>query len=608
MASAFLQHLLSTKHVPLDQPPFTCDVIYRWANPLAVRPLSNASAHATVQRYRDNGELRFSMRSLARVKGVRNIHVVAKGPSPAWLDVTHPRIFWWNETLLLEKLRIERGITTPVMVSSSEPAKFGIYTLRHQLAERFLLVDDDYFLLSDEAPLSTNLFFNSKGIPLHSIRMVNTHRPIPLLRDAYVRAVQSETDEVVSRILTAGSNRNPHAVDRLPDWSAQMHKEGTVERILAKSVARMPYNYSVNTPSRRRATSFWLFSRYGAITANQSAAFFASVQRHKPVMMCINDNWPKTADAYLDATRPFRQFLISRFPQPEPWEVPGTELFDSSPDTFEPELDRALEKITRVGQGKAGPSKSAHTRPNPGAAGAKIVHSTRNVKSCNAFHGTSAEQCESHCVQAEACTYRDGHCRRASHFRLKRSCATSSLHARVLEKQPPPIRHVAAETPEVPRGLAHKCSSTGRVVALPSRAFDIPSSLTPLLAQLTNERRSALRNNPERLPATLLTKSIEHLDMVDVDNTISETGSLEMPRQLKVAELNAERGRYWCDFAAQILSDTRLRSVDVWMLNEFDLGMARSAQQHTVCAACTPCKTFCVLVHPGIRLPVAHLN
>ena len=48
-----------------------------------------------------------------------------------------------------------------------------------------------------------------------------------------------------------------------------------------------------------------------------------------------------------------------------------------------------------------------------------------------------------------------------------------------------------------------------------------------------------------------------------------------------LAELNAERGRYWCELAAQVLATPVLNQVDVWLLNEFDLGMARSEQQHT---------------------------
>ena len=131
----------------------------------------------------------------------------------------------------------------------------------------------------------------------------------------------------------------------------------------------------------------------------------------------------------------------------------------------------------------------------------------------------------------------------------------------------------------------HTCAGSGHNITLPSRAFDIPAALEPLLAQLTPERQRELKANPRNLTADELTASIEHLDLVDVDNTVVPAGSVSparLPQLLRVAELNAERGRYWCEFAVQIRSTPALADVDIWLLNEFDLGMARSEQQHTV--------------------------
>ena len=91
---------ISIADVQLSEFALVCDVVYRWVNPSSITP-SIANQIRNQQRYRDNEELRFSMRSFAGMQGVRYLHTVAKGQPPSWLDVTHPRIFWWSETRLL---------------------------------------------------------------------------------------------------------------------------------------------------------------------------------------------------------------------------------------------------------------------------------------------------------------------------------------------------------------------------------------------------------------------------------------------------------------------------------------------------------------------------
>ena len=72
-----------------------------------------------------------------------------------------------------------------------------------------------------------------------------------------------------------------------------------------------------------------------------------------------------------------------------------------------------------------------------------------------------------------------------------------------------------------------------------------------------------------------LTDAIPNLNVVEVDNTISP--NRECPTELKVVELNAERGRKWM----QASNLDIVREADVVILNEMDIGMARSDNQHT---------------------------
>jgi len=74
---------------------------------------------------------------------------------------------------------------------------------------------------------------------------------------------------------------------------------------------------------------------------------------------------------------------------------------------------------------------------------------------------------------------------------------------------------------------------------LPRQAFDLPPGLLPLLSQLDAPFMEGLRRNDKRLSVEQLTASVTHLDLVDVDNTISFDPPPQAAadrRQLRVAE------------------------------------------------------------------------
>ncbi|KAL3906079.1 MAG: hypothetical protein SGPRY_010683 [Prymnesium sp.] len=240
----------------------TCDAVYRWFNPLSVST-AEKSLVGQVQRYRDNDELRFSMRSFSRVSGFESFHVVARGSPPMWLDATHLRVFWWDETTLLTKLRAHRGITSPLKVHNSEPSKLAIAYIPN-LAERFVLIDDDFFILPHHSsrgglsmhPTFFSLFAASDGLlrvlPVQPSMIRSSHRPVPMLRSAYLESLRRESTETIEMILTSGSNRDQRliqfcsrhhpklaqrlecrtkrGIDRLPLWCERMQKNLTAAR------------------------------------------------------------------------------------------------------------------------------------------------------------------------------------------------------------------------------------------------------------------------------------------------------------------------------------------------------------------------------------------
>ena len=96
--------------------------------------------------------------------------------------------------------------------------------------------------------------------------------------------------------------------------------------------------------------------------------------------------------------------------------------------------------------------------------------------------------------------------------------------------------------------------------------------LSPI--QTTLEQRHQWFNNPHTSDGQRLTDALPNLNAIEIDNTISPLNKCS-GKQLKVVEFNAERGRRWLE-SAELLKDA-----DIIILNEMDIGMARSDQQHT---------------------------
>jgi hypothetical protein len=100
------------------------------------------------------------------------------------------------------------------------------------------------------------------------------------------------------------------------------------------------------------------------------------------------------------------------------------------------------------------------------------------------------------------------------------------------------------------------------------------SSVAPLTS-VSVEQRSEWRERPAS-EGQELTQNLPNVDNVEVDNTISPLDEcIAGEAGLKVVEFNAERGRWWLE------SSSHLEDADVIILNEMDIGMARSDQQHT---------------------------
>ncbi|KAK1744260.1 hypothetical protein QTG54_004793 [Skeletonema marinoi] len=86
------------------------------------------------------------------------------------------------------------------------------------------------------------------------------------------------------------------------------------------------------------------------------------------------------------------------------------------------------------------------------------------------------------------------------------------------------------------------------------------------------------------------TKQLPNLDKIEIDNSISPNGcswqsnssSSSDAANIKVIGWNAERGTHWDKFYTMIQEKVELQKPMVILLNEMDVGMARSGNVHTV--------------------------
>lgn len=149
-------------------PPFPVDAVFTWvdgADP-AWREQKRRLRQAlfgerflagdadSAARFRDNGELRYALRSLALyAPWVRKVHLVTADQKPAWLN---------GQTVNLVSHRDIFPRRVPLPVFSTRPIEFCVHRAPG-LAERFIYCNDD-FMLGRPVPWSD--FFLPDGRPL----------------------------------------------------------------------------------------------------------------------------------------------------------------------------------------------------------------------------------------------------------------------------------------------------------------------------------------------------------------------------------------------------------------------------------------------------------
>jgi hypothetical protein len=271
------------------------DVVYRWIDPsagaakLARALASNAApsidAMNTIHRYRDNGELRYSMRSVHRyAPWVRHIHVLGEGQAPTWLG-DHPRVSWHDPLDLMRRHGIEPQL-------SSETQKL-VFSKIPGLSEHFLCFDDDWLL---GRPLRVADFYTGDGMPLQplDLELHGWHAPVAWTRALYHHALAELPGDLRQAILAAGTSR----VEPTRWMRAHLRDRGL----------------AIATPQRNAQA--WLRDTNVA----EYRKVLEDIEVGRPQTYCLNDDWSTEPATYAEQMGVLQAFFERMYPDPAPWE------------------------------------------------------------------------------------------------------------------------------------------------------------------------------------------------------------------------------------------------------------------------------------------------
>lgn len=144
---------------------FPIDIVYLWVDdqdPQWIKEKKSWEARASFPcgannacRFRNNDELRYSLRSLAKnADWIRQIFIVTNGQIPSWLQTDNHRV------QIIKHNDIMPADSLPTFNSTAIEA--ALYNIEG-LSEHFLLANDDTFFGKEVSP---NFFFNSQGLPI----------------------------------------------------------------------------------------------------------------------------------------------------------------------------------------------------------------------------------------------------------------------------------------------------------------------------------------------------------------------------------------------------------------------------------------------------------
>lgn len=320
---------------------FPIDLVYLWvdgSDPAWIAKRNKAKgvtgneSHNCEARWRDNDELKYSLRSIEKfAPWVNRVFIVTDNQCPSWLDASNPKV------QVVDHSQIFPADALPIF--NSQAIESVMYKIPG-LSEHFIYGNDDMLLA---APVEPSDFFNEDGttiVRLSGTRMRDKKR---FTGDMYVRVVHKMRDYIYERFGVKVQYKPHHNLDayRVSDfekcvelcpeaWKATAYSRFRSEEDVQRSIV----GYFVIATGRgtmrkvgRCNRFFSVWSKLRAFFTNTfasdsrcvpvSARDYAKVMRkYNPLMFCMNDD-EKTSE---DDCKRMAEFLEKLFPEKSSFE------------------------------------------------------------------------------------------------------------------------------------------------------------------------------------------------------------------------------------------------------------------------------------------------
>lgn len=314
----------------------TIDVVVPWvdgADPakqaeLRQWPPRRPWLQPTANRHRDNGELRFALRSIHHnLPWVRTIHVVTNGQVPSWLDLGHPRI-----RLIREREFFRDLADLPTFSSNAIEANLP-WIHRAGVAPRFLLFNDDIFV---GRPLPREFFQRPDGSQRFHVKDYRLPR-LRLRMDSYLAMLVFNNALLCSKFgLKSWSDVHSHAplimdhddlawvLERFSFWFRRTSRHRYRRRTDALTRILYVHGVAERDAGRPGGAERVIMSEDDAVLVRMREgddfrAALARLVAKPPPFFCINDDI-EDADCVRATAAEMRAALATIFPSPAPFE------------------------------------------------------------------------------------------------------------------------------------------------------------------------------------------------------------------------------------------------------------------------------------------------
>ncbi|MGH7964405.1 MAG: stealth conserved region 3 domain-containing protein, partial [Candidatus Binatia bacterium] len=280
-------------------------------------------------RFRDNGELKYSLRSLeAFAPWIRKIYIVTNGQIPRWLDTSHKRISIITHGMIFPD-------TSHLPTFNSQAIELQLHKIPN-LSRRFLYLNDDVFF---GRAVSRSDFITSSGgqyIYFQPTRLPMNTDEGPVHDRAYahtLRIIEQRWGWQCLRWLPA---HVPQLYDRdilaqIEDLLVDECRETRTHRFRSKNdlVLRIIYAFfllesSALEKGHEARLLDWGSRDYSFVCLNEHTwemwrAFLQIGTRRRPKFFCVNDDLGDVS-IHHRILWSFRQFLRFYFPKPSSFE------------------------------------------------------------------------------------------------------------------------------------------------------------------------------------------------------------------------------------------------------------------------------------------------